>query len=207
MSKYQVRFNEPSKTNKYYIHETKGGYNPCILIRGNSCLGNCTAYALGRFHEWGDVHPFKYRFVNDAADFWNNAISAGLETGKTPRIGAIMCWKNGTGGFGHVAFVEQVIDEKTIVKTDSCAEITDKYGNIISPEMRFRRRKVTKAENWGEPATYTFQGFIYNPWVNMKTVLEYRKRISDAKLTKSYDYNGDGKANMKDLLLLRKSIY
>lgn len=197
----KIRKTAPSKENKYFICESKGGYNPCIEIGGGSVLPNCTGYALGRFHEWGGVHPFKYRFVHDAVDFWDEAKSAGLKTGQVPKLGAIAVWSGHT--FGHVEIVEQ-IQNMSAGKDGKCNFSSSAYGG---ERFRFYTRNNSDGA-WGYASRgYKFLGFIYNPYVNMKCVLTMRKELlKGGKADVAYDFNGDGKVGLKDLLVLRKSL-
>lgn len=195
MSRYQVRYSAPAADNPYYIHTSKGGYNPAILIGGDSVLPNCVGYANGRLMEWGGVKRCEFPLIHDAACAVDDAKNYGLRVGQRPAIGAVMCWSGGMCCYGHVAFVEQVIDEQTVIITDSA------YGGD-----RFRRYKITSANQWGKGGAYHFLGFIYNPYANNKAVLEFRARMAAGKLTKSYDYSGDGHYGLEDLLLLRKAV-
>lgn len=195
MGRYQIRYDEPAKDNPYYLHTSAGGYNKAILIAGDSVLPNCVGYANGRLMEWGGVKKNEYPLVRDAARAVEDAKKFGLTVGTSPAVGAVMCWSGGSGGFGHVAFVEQVIDEQTVIITDSA------YGG-----KRFRRYTITSANQWGKGGAYHFEGFIYNPYANTKAVLEFRVRMATGKLTKSYDYSGDGHYGLEDLLLLRKAV-
>ena len=81
----------------------------------------------------------------------------GYERGKTPRLGAVICWRkgqaqNGNDGAGHVAIVEEIYDDGSILTSNSA------YGGT-----RFYMKKIRPPYSLG--GTYTFQGFIYNPAV------------------------------------------
>lgn len=201
-----IRYSEPAKNNKYFIHTSDGGYNWAYRMgsewmdkpdKWRTVLPNCTGYAKGRFAEIGGDTSCKWLSTRAACCFYEDAKKQGLKTGKTPKIGAVMCWSGGSDGCGHVAIVEQIVDKNTIICSESV------YNGVI-----FRRKERKNDGAWGYKGTsYKFQGFIYNPFINTKAILAFRKAMAAETITLSYDYNGDGKVDMKDLLLLRKSIY
>lgn len=162
----------------------KAGYwNTCILgefpaysgtpVAGANVLANCTGYAQGRILESfceitgynpseTNTHPF-VMLNGNALEWFETAQAAGLELSTTPTNGSIICWGPGTdpdSAFGHVGFVENVIDENTIITTESG------WGGIAGQDW-IRQTRVFNGSNWiGDVATmggYTFQGFIVNP--------------------------------------------
>lgn len=148
---YKARLSAPGASNKNYLHYTKGGYNYCILISGNSCLPNCVGYAWGRWRELLGARPKLSR--GNAEDWWN--YKDGYERGQTPKLGAVICWRKGkTGtskdGAGHVAIVEQINSDGSIVTSNSGYSGTRFYKQTLKPPY-----------NIG--SAYTFQGFIYLP--------------------------------------------
>ena len=153
MAKYSPRTKEPSTTDKDFIHSSKGGYNRCILIEGNSCIPNCVGYAWGRWREiLGKNHSLS---LNNAENWWGNTAD-GYKRGSTPKLGAVICWRKGKAGVasdgaGHVAIVEQIKSNGDIVTSESV------YGGA-----RFRTKTYTKASGYAL-ANHVFQGFIYLP--------------------------------------------
>lgn len=151
--KYKSRLKAPLSTNKNYIHVTKGGKNKCILIEGKSVLPNCVGYAWGRFMEVLGRQP-KLSLAN--AENWYVNRKDGYERGKTPRLGAVMCWRKGrvgdpSDGAGHVAIVEKIYDDGSILISESGYR-----------KFRFRTSVIPPTY---ELDGYKFQGFIYNPKV------------------------------------------
>lgn len=149
--KYSPRLTAPSTTNKNWIKNTKGGYNKCLLIKGNSCLPNCVGYAWGRWRELLGKTP---KLSTGNAENWYHK-DDGYKRGKTPKLGAVICWRKGeagnsSDGAGHVAIVEEIKDNGTIVTSNSA------YGG-----SRFYTRTLKKPYSLG--GTYHFQGFIYIP--------------------------------------------
>ena len=191
----QVRKTKPGKGNLWYISQQDGGYNPAIRIaqpgQPLTCLPNCVGYAIGRFHETANNKKCNL-LPKTNANTWMARTS--LKSGMIPKIAAVACWDDGE--FGHVAIVEQIIDENTITISDSV------YGG---PAFRFR--KVTRKENWGEPARYKFQGFIYNPYWTKNQIITLTRYIANNEKGKDYDFNGSGKTNSEDIITLYRSLY
>lgn len=151
--KYNPRTTAPSTTDKHWIKTTKGGYNECILISGNSCLPNCVGYAWGR---WYELLGNKPKLSRGNAENWYG-YNDGYKRGSTPKLGAVICWRKGQAGnsndgAGHVAIVEKINSDGSILLSESC------YGG-----SRFKTRTVKKSNNYYLGSKYTFQGFIYSP--------------------------------------------
>lgn len=152
MAEYKPRLTAPSTTNKNYIHYTKGGYNYCILRSGNSCLPNCVGYAWGRWREILGKNP---KLSKSNAENWYGYTADGYKRGKEPKVGAVICWRKGkagaaSDGAGHIAIVEQIKADGTIITSNS-----DYSGK------RFYIRELKPPYKLG--SSYTFQGFIYLP--------------------------------------------
>lgn len=150
---FKPRLTAPSTTDKYWIHTSKGGLNSCILISNKSCLPNCVGYAWGRFYE---ILGSKPKLSRGNAEMWFGT-NDGYQRGSTPKLGAVICWRKGkvgnsADGAGHVAVVEQINADGSIVISESG------YNSF-----RFRTRKLKPPYSIG--GTYVFQGFIYNPAV------------------------------------------
>ncbi len=119
---FTPRFTEPRKDNKYYISIGEGGWNPGIPRKKGSSLwfANCVFYALGRFAEiWG----VWLESVN-AEDFIGSAKRLGHKVSQKPSVGALIVWGkgvvgNGVDGAGHVACVEKINDDGSIVISQS----------------------------------------------------------------------------------------
>ena len=149
MTVYSPRTSAPSTTNKYFIHTSKGGYNSCILISGNSCLPNCVGYAWGRAYE---ILKSKPKLARTNAENWYGYIADGYKRSQTPHVGDIICWRkgkvgNGNDGAGHVAVVEAVYSDGSILTSNS------DYGG-----RRFYTMKLKKGY---AISGLTFQGFIH----------------------------------------------
>lgn len=152
MSNYKPRLTSPAGNNKYWRHTSVGGLNECIYITNGSVLPNCVGYAWGRFYEISGKRP---KLSKSNAENWYG-YNDGYKRGNTPRLGAVACWSKGkvgvgSDGAGHVAIVEVINDDGSIVISQSG------YG-----ASRFWTSKLTKGYAM---SGYTFQGFIYNPAV------------------------------------------
>lgn len=153
MSIYKPRLSAPSTTDKNWIKSTRGGYNYCIEISNGSCLPNCVGYAWGRWREiLGAFHNLSRA---NAENWWTNT-GDGYERGQTPRLGAVMCWRNGAvgngnDGAGHVAIVEKIsADGRTVTTSESS------YGGA-------RFKNVVRSYPYALGRNFAFQGFIYLP--------------------------------------------
>ena len=158
---YTPRTSAPSSGDPYWTKTTYGGYNEQIL--GNSVnrpwsgsvLPNCTGYVHGRWMELANQH---YDFDPSILP-WGNASTyygnSSAEKGQDPRLGACMVWGRGAG---HVCIVEEIIDNDTVVTSESDYG-GDRGGTVFV--TRTRRRGL----NWGYYSGYTrpFLGFLYHP--------------------------------------------
>lgn len=173
--KYSPRLTAPSTSDKNWIKINKGGYNRCLLIKGNSCLPNCVGYAWGRWRELLGKEP---NLCTGNAENWFNFTRDGYKRGQTPKLGAVICWRKGEAfnqkdGAGHVAIVEKINSDGSIVTSNSA------YGGT-----RFYTRTLKKPYSLG--GTYHFQGFIYIPLTfdnkyNLTRLLKKGCRGNDVK--------------------------
>lgn len=159
---YTPRTSAPSSGDPYWTKTTYGGYNEQIL--GNpvnrpwsgSVLPNCTGYVHGRFMELAN-QPYDY---DPSILPWGNAstyyANSSLEKGQDPRLGACMVWGRGAG---HVCIVEEIIDNDTVVTSES------DYGDEQHGGTVFETRTRHRQWNWGWYSGYTrpFLGFLYHP--------------------------------------------
>lgn len=149
---FKKREEAPSNSNKYWVHTSNDGLNECLEIdkKTGSCIPNCVGYAWGRFYE---ILGKKPKLCKANAEMWYG-YSDGYKRGKTPKVGAVICWSKGkvgnsSDGAGHVAIVEEVYEDGSILTSNSG------YGST-----RFYMKKIAKGYKL---SGYDFQGFIYNP--------------------------------------------
>lgn len=148
MAEFVQRTTAPTQADAWYYAN-----NP--FYQSGYGMPNCTAYAWGRFAELLGSAP--KLSLGNAEDWYGKA--DGYSRGKSPRVGAVICWRKGTAGegsdgAGHVAIVEQVNADGSIVTSESG------WG---SSAFWWRTNRSKGSGNWGQSSAYTFQGFIYHP--------------------------------------------
>lgn len=162
MNMFRARLTRPAAGNRYYIRKAAGGWSPCIqgypLDPDLDTLANCVGYAVGRFNEIGAYGACRYLGSVNAENMAALARSQGLTVLQEPTLGGCMVWARGAvgnsaDGAGHVAIVEQINADGSILTSESG------YGYRI-----FYTTRRTGA-NWGESASYSYLGCIVNPAV------------------------------------------
>lgn len=148
MANFVQRTTAPDESNRAFYAD-----NP--FYQSGYGLPNCTCYAWGRFWELTGGDKPKLSLSN--AENWYGHPD-GYIRGKTPKLGAVLCWRKGQAGVGsdgagHVAVVEAINEDGSIITSESG------WG----ASSTFWRTTRTNDGNWGMGSAYTFQGFIYNP--------------------------------------------
>lgn len=189
-NQFQPRLTRPGKDNKFYKTIGSGGWS--TAIKGNptdsqcDVLSNCVGYAYARFNEivyqllgeegmkklfkenGGDLKDLKSNNKMpllqplNAENFYDVALSQGLEITQIPSVGSVMVWQKGNtrsyvDGAGHVAAVEEVV-APTCVRT---SESGWGCNNPFWTQLRYKGNG-----NWGAGNEYKFLGFIKNPAVD-----------------------------------------
>lgn len=158
MVQYIPILSMPDKSDRYFIAKTEGGLNPGVPRKTGSKLhfANCVFFAIGAYAKhWGTWLPS----VN-AENLYAAAEEMGLSVSQTPQLGALIVWAagkvgNGTDGAGHVASVEKINADGSIVTAES--------GWGASKAFWATTRKRCSDGNWGQKSTYRFLGFILPP--------------------------------------------
>ena len=158
MAIFKQRLTAPDKTDKRFIHYNHGGYNTCIVINEEtgSVLPNCVGYAQGRLLELIGAKSVNWKLpACNAEDWYEAANKAGLQTGSTPKLGAVVCWRagrvhNNADGAGHVAVVEDILPNGDIVTSNSA------YNG-----KEFFTQTVTRASGYMYSEERPLVGFIY----------------------------------------------
>lgn len=118
-------------------------------------LPNCTCYAYGRWWEITGERPTDLSLGN-ANTWWDIGIEHGISHGSTPQLGAIVCfYYSDDDGGGHVAVVEQINADGSIVTSNSAWGGTYFYTQTLYPPDY-------KTEG-GWPSYGYVQGFLYLP--------------------------------------------
>ena len=144
MATFTPRTSAPSTTDKNWINVNYGGYNHALVISSSSgsVLPNCTGYVHGRVLELGGSENKLCLYNADQYYNYND----GFSKGQTPKLGAILCWSC-PGKAGHVAIVEAIYSDGTVLTSNSNYSGTRFYTKRINPKT------------W--PSGYTFQGYKY----------------------------------------------
>lgn len=128
-------------------------------------VGNCTWYAWGRFWEISGATSSteKRPTLNTGnAEDWYPYTADGYERGNTPRLGAILCMKDGAySGWGHVAVVEEIEEDGSIWTSESGLE--SQSTGLGGFYFRYVKRRASDYV-YDPDDQYIFQGFIYNPY-------------------------------------------
>jgi peptidoglycan hydrolase CwlO-like protein len=85
------------------VWRTSGG---AVIDPWTYYIRNCTSYVAWRIANNG--YPNDVRFLGNGGQWGERAAAKGLATGNTPKVGAAASFK--IGYFGHVAYVEQILD-------------------------------------------------------------------------------------------------
>jgi surface antigen len=109
-----------------------GGSAPVYSANGYD-YGWCTWHAANRRQQTGNPIPSN---LGNAISWYGIAASAGLPVGSTPRAGAVL-WHANIGGLGHVAYVEKVNDDGSMLVSDMNYPIwgTVTYRTVPSSEI------------------------------------------------------------------------
>ncbi len=181
----KIRTTQP-KNNKYYTRIATNGLNGAVAgkptISGANVLCNCVGYANGRFNEIindpdlkGVVLSFKYQLTCNAENFIEAAKKKGLKISSTPVVGGIMVWQKGStlggsDGAGHVAVVERLYDDGTILTSES---------GWNAWAFKTVRRSNSNGR-WSQTSGYKFRGCIINPKTT-QTITKAPKLSVDGK--------------------------
>lgn len=182
MATFTPRTTAPTSANKNFLHYAKsksGGYNYCIHIKDGSCLPNCVGFAWGR---WREILGKKPNLSLNNAENWWGYTADGYKRGQTAKLGAVACWRKGKAGVssdgaGHVAIVEKINADGSIVTSNSAYGGTRFYLKTIKPPFNL--------------SGYVFQGFIYLP-IEFD---EAEKNIASTKTKVSASQYAKGKDN------------
>lgn len=169
---------ECPKNNKYYIRKVNGGYSTAIAgqptIKGADVLCNCVGYAGSRFNEIIGQNKQVYALVCNAENFIESAKAQGLKISSVPTVGGILVWQKGatlkgSDGAGHVAVVEEIYDDGSILTSESGWNAWE-FKNI---------RRTNDNGRWGQNEYYKFRGCIINPAVKDGKVMPTPKLTVD----------------------------
>ena len=186
---HRDRFLQKQKIHKYTkvtsvecINEVRSVYcvqepeTHTMTLNGGILTGQCVGYSHGRFAEI--LGATSCSLSTDNAGQWWYYTQDGYERGQEPRLGAVICWDR-AGEAGHVAIVEQINPDGSIVTSNSAYNSTRFYTQTLSPPYY----------TWS--SLYKLQGFIYNPNVDggvgnkIQGFIEGAKNLVGEKMKKS----------------------
>ena len=183
---FKPRLTIPEKGNPYYNTKKNGGYSEAI--EGKPCearltvLRNCVGYAYGRFNEIVGAGKMVYLAPVNAEKFiqYMNHKTKGVKSGMTPKLGACMVWQagktlNGSDGAGHVAIVEQINADGSVITSES---------GYNAKKAFWTQRRDNANGRWGESKNFKFLGFIYNPAVETEPEAIYHVVVKGDNLSK-----------------------
>lgn len=197
---FTMRTTRPAN-DKNFITRGSGGWNTCIKgsprYQYADALANCVGYASGRFNEIINIaretSGCTYTTLNcNAVNFKERAEAAGLQTGSTPRRGAIMCWGK-EGGAGHVAIVERVNNNNSVYTSESG------WG---SSSIFWNSTRTNNNGRWGCGAGYYFRCFIYLPDDVQKAI-----DAEEPKPTPTPAPTPSDKFNIGDKVIINGALY
>lgn len=193
MVQFEPRTEKPTAGNKYYIRKASGGYNTGIkgkpVDADCDTLANCVSYAFGRFNEESQEDGCK--FLAPVNPPIMPEYSDGCEIGTEPKLGAVIIWQVGTSTSGHCGIVEAIIDENTIVTSES-----HYGGNAFDLNIRKRGANGTFAFKDG----YAFKCFIYNPHIcQNETISASEAKLLTEELAKTKNALKTAQANFESL--------
>lgn len=162
---YEPRYTEPDSNDGRWIMTEYGGYNICIpgYYGPPSVLPNCTGYVHGRTMEIAGVYTDDLGLPNTHAVYYYDYATDDWERTSEPSLGAIGVWYSvypyGDYQPGHVAVVEEIIDDNTIIMSES------NYlpGNRFDIRTCYRDTEWRPSSGWG----VVFRGFLKNPYVDV----------------------------------------
>ena len=175
---YTPRTTQPSSGDILWTKSGYGGVNPCILgspsAWSGSVLANCTGYVHGRWMELAGTTSDLGLSLGNANTYYSYA--DGYERGQEPRLGAVLCL--GGGSAGHVAIVEEILDNGDIM----CSE-----SNYSYTVFEYVRRYKSLGYKRSSGSVGGFQGFIYHPSIKSN----YNVTCTNCTVTNTNPAEGD----------------
>lgn len=138
---FTARTTAPKQDNAKYFSD-----NP--FYQAGYGMPNCTAYAYGRF--WEILGSKPELSLGDAGEWYGHNDT--YKRGQTAKLGAVCVWRSTVGGAGHVAIVEKIYSDGSILISESAWQ-----------GFYFRTTKLESDYTYF--TGYDFLGFIYNPAV------------------------------------------
>lgn len=190
-----VRLGRPEKYNPYYNTIANGGYSRAIVGKptqeGLNVLSNCVGFSYGRYHEIAGRKEMDLFDPVNAEDIYANAIKHGREVSSKPQVGAVIVWEGEGSKAGHVAIVEHIYEDGSILTSES-------GWNCSNPYWETKRNNLDS--NWNGGKGYKFLGFVLQPQIKQTyirkgdfgpSVRTLQTKLSIAGYLRSSEIDGD----------------
>lgn len=133
----------------------------------------CQIVLVMHFGRWQELLGKKPNLSTSNAENWYGK-NDGYARGKTPKLGAVICWRKGqagnsSDGAGHVAIVEEIYPDGSIL-------ISESHWKGVN----FQTKKLDKNYTYGN---LIFQGFIYIPIDFVEENKSYRFAVGQTYTT------------------------
>lgn len=98
-------------------------------------LPNCTCYTYGRI---GEINDGFISLPQDDAQNWWDRYSPNVQKSNIPQVGSIINFGgNGTSGYGHVAVVEVINSDGSIITSNSGYNASYFWTDTLRPENNY----------------------------------------------------------------------
>lgn len=133
----------------------------------------CRIALAMHFGRWQELLGKRPNLSTSNAENWYGK-NDGYKRGNTPKLGAVICWRKGQAGnsndgAGHVAIVEEIYPDGTIL-------ISESHWKGVN----FQTKKLDKKFTYG---SLIFQGFIYTPEEFVAESKSYRFAVGQTYTT------------------------
>lgn len=108
---FKARETAPTRTNSFYYEQDSNNY-------GKYLEGECAMYATCRAQEILSTMGVNKSFTTNVNGGKFCSEVSGYQTGMTPRQGSLVSWSGGEKGYGHVAVVERVNSDGSILVSE-----------------------------------------------------------------------------------------
>lgn len=115
-------------------------------------LPNCTCYAYGRAAEI--MGHFLHLPGGGGGVWWNQVDETQFVKAQVPALGAVICSHKRGQTHGHVAIVEQINSDGSIITSNSAWQGTYFWTETLRPENGY-------CSGWMTRGDYVVQGFIW----------------------------------------------
>jgi surface antigen len=140
-----------------------------MVLSDGILTGQCTGYAVGRSLELYGNDAYSLPWQENAGQYYPKLKESSVwKRSSTPKLGSIVCWSR-AGQAGHVAVVEQINADNSIVTSESAWQSTRFYTQTLYPP----------AYTWNP--VYVLQGFIYNTKGPTSSSSKIEELIKNAK--------------------------